>query len=163
MRSGSGGLQQRGSAYLLLLVSVALLGLAAAASVSIGVNASRRNAEYELLEIGSEFERALATYRATAPAGARSGPKEIDDLLLDRHHGGLKRHLRKLYADPLTGRAQWGLVRHPDGSIVGVFSLATGTPIKRSGFQPVKAYFEEAESYSSWVFGGQVPASKGTD
>ena len=83
--SGSGGCaEQRGFSYLFLLVIVAVLGIAAANTVSLGANASRRDAELELLAIGAEFENALRSYRAAGVAGTRVGPQELENLLLDR-------------------------------------------------------------------------------
>lgn len=144
--------KQRGFSYLFLLIIVAVLGIAAANAVSLGVNASRRDAEFELLAIGAEFENALRSYRAAGVAGTRVGPRDLEDLLLDRRISIKRRHLRKIYADPLTGREEWGVVRQPDGLIVGVYSMAPGIPIKRAGFDAHRASFENAERYAQWVF-----------
>jgi type II secretory pathway pseudopilin PulG len=144
--------KQRGFSYLFLLIIVAVLGIAAANAVSLGVNASRRDAEFELLAIGAEFENALRSYRAAGVAGTRAGPRDLEDLLLDRRIAITRRHLRKIYADPLTGRQEWGVVRQPDGLIVGVYTMAPGIPIKRAGFDAHRASFENAERYAQWVF-----------
>jgi hypothetical protein len=66
---------------------------------------------------------------------------------------GVRRHLRQIYADPLTGKEEWGLVLDSEGFIVGVHSLAEARPIKRTGWGPQRAAFEEAQSYKEWVFG----------
>lgn len=151
--SGSGGCaEQRGFSYLFLLIIVAVLGIAAANTVSLGANASRRDAEFELLAIGAEFENALRSYRAADVAGTRVGPRDLEDLLLDKRTSGTRRHLRKIYADPLTGRQEWGVVRQPDGLIVGIYSMAPGIPIKRAAFDAHRASFENAERYAQWVF-----------
>lgn len=125
---------------------------------------SRRSAEQELLNIGQAIESALHSYagvrptagtQAGVPAGMpmASGPKNLEDLLKDPRTPALRRHLRKVYADPLTGHSNWGLVLDANGHIVGVHSLASGTPIQRNGFAPHHAHFEEAQSYQDWVFG----------
>lgn len=146
-----------GFAYVLLLIIVATIGLLSASSLSIGSQVTRRDAERELLAIGNEFEQALKSYAAVSGGAgglARGvGPRNLQDLIKDPRFPGLKRHLRQIYADPLTGRAQWELVIEPGGSIVGVFSAAEGIPIQRTGFEPAKASFENAESYASWIFG----------
>ena len=144
--------KQRGFSYLFLLIIVAVLGIAAANAVSLGVSASRRDAEFELLAIGAEFENALRSYRAVGVAGTRIGPRDLEDLLLDRRISITRRHLRKIYADPLTGRQEWGVVRQPDGLIVGVYSMAAGIPIKRAGFDAHRASFDNADRYAQWVF-----------
>lgn len=151
------GDRERGFAYLVLLLAIALIGIAASSAVSLGATVARRDAELQLLAIGAEFDQALRSYAgvpgaAAAVASAR-GPRNLDDLLRDPRYPGVRRHLRKLYADPLTGSTEWGLVRDSEGFIIGVYSQAAGRPIKRGQFPPMQAHFEEAESYSGWVFG----------
>ena len=150
-----------GFAYVFLLMTVALIGLFSAASVSLGSQASRREAERELLAVGAEFEQALKSYAGVsggAGAGIHArGPQALEDLLKDARVPSLKRHLRQIYADPLTGRQEWGLVRAPGGFIVGVYSTAAGVPIQRAGFEAAKAEFENADAYAAWVFG--LPAA----
>ena len=38
--------------------------------------------------------------------------------------------------DPLTGSADWGVVKGPDGGVIGVYSQAPGKPLKQDGFPP---------------------------
>ena len=146
-----------GFAYVLLLIIVATIGLLSASSLSIGSQVTRRDAERELLAIGNEFEQALKSYAAgggnAGSLGRGVGPRSLQDLIKDPRFPGLKRHLRQIYADPLTGRAKWGLVIEPGGSIVGIYSSAEGIPIQRTGFEPGKDSFENATSYDNWVFG----------
>lgn len=146
-----------GFAYILLLASIAVLAVVSSASVTIGMQFARRSAEQQLLIIGAEFERALRSYQTAAGGGPLSGPRELDDLLRDPRRPGVVRHLRKVYADPLTGKAEWGLVRGPNGVIVGIYSLAEGEPAKRSGFDAWQAHFEDAQRYADWVFQGATP------
>jgi type II secretory pathway pseudopilin PulG len=157
MRSGRQRGPQKGFAYLILLLAIALIGIAASSAVSLGATMARRDAELQLLAIGAEFDQALRSYAgvpgsAAAVAGAR-GPRNLEDLLRDSRFPGVRRHLRQLYADPLTGSAEWGLVRDREGYIIGLHSLARGRPIKRSGFAPRLSHLEEAEDYASWYFG----------
>jgi len=152
------GRRQRGLAYLVLLLAIALLGLAASASLSLGAAMARRDAERQLLAVGLEFQQALRSYAGisvAAPGGL--GPRALGDLLKDPRVPGTRRHLRQLYPDPLTGRTEWGLVRDSQGYIVGVHSLAMGKPLQRTGFEPLQANFEEAESYGKWIFGLPLP------
>jgi type II secretory pathway pseudopilin PulG len=150
----SGNVPQQGFAYALLLVVVAIIGMAAAASVTLGATFARRAAEQRLLIIGGEFERALESYRASTPAGnpARD-PRTLEDLLKDPRYAALKRHLRQVYPDPVSGGDEWGLLRAPSGAILGIYSLGSGTPIKHTGFAAQRAHFENAERYADWIFG----------
>lgn len=146
-----------GFAYLLLLLAIALIGLTASATISLGATMARRDAERQLLAVGLEFQQALRSYAgvpviASVPTTAQ-GPRSLDDLLKDPRVPGLRRHLRQIYADPLTGKEEWGLVKDNQGFIVGVHSLALGQPIQRTGFELPLASFEEAQDYRQWVFG----------
>lgn len=181
MRSGRRAAQsQCGFAYMLLLIAVAVIGVAAASALSVGSTMARRDAEQQLLAIGEEFQRALSSYAGIssgevapaltpapgiaagspasgvplAPSGA-SGPRTLDDLLRDSRVPQVRKHLRQIYADPLTGKAEWGLVRDNQGFIVGIYSLADGRPIKRTGWPAQWAHFEEQKSYAGWVFGAR--------
>ncbi len=149
-----------GFAYVLLLIGVAVISIGATASLSLGAKISRREAELALFAVGTEYQQALRSY-AGVPANSidavntiqARGPRSLDELLKDPRSPSTRRHLRQIYADPLTGREQWGLVKNPAGLIVGVYSLAEGKPIKQTGFSATQASFEEAASYSGWVFG----------
>lgn len=166
MRSGSGQVYrneraQHGFAYVLLLLGVAVLALGASAALQLSAQSGRRHAEQSLLYVGGEFERALYSYAGvpvaavTAGAGALAarGPRTLEELLKDPRVPGVKRHLRQLYADPMTGKSEWGVVRDPAGFIIGVYSRAEGQPIKQLGFDARHAHFEEAPNYAKWVFG----------
>jgi type II secretory pathway pseudopilin PulG len=152
----TGSARARGFAYLLLLALVAVIALATTAAVSLGAAAQRRSAERQLLAIGKEYQQALRSYAGAppnAPAGQFQGPRTLDDLLKDPRVPGIRRHLRRIYDDPLTGNAEWGTVLNAQGRIVGVYSLAAGRPLKQTGFEPELASFEQAETYQQWVFG----------
>jgi type II secretory pathway pseudopilin PulG len=147
---------QRGFSYLLLMVVIAVLAVTAGV-VSAGEGISRRNAEQALLASGEEFRAALVSYRAAGGGGAPSSPRELTDLLRDPRVAGIRRHLRRIPVDPLTGLVTWGLVRDELGGIVAVHSLAEGRPIKRENFEATQAGFENADTYERWLFGVSVP------
>lgn len=154
---GTGRRRPLGFAYVLLLVVIALLGLLASASLSLGAAMARRDAERQLLAIGLEFQQALRSYAGVPPSAtlpvAGRGPRTLEELLKDPRVPGTRRHLRQIYADPLTGRTDWGLVRDAQGHILGIHSMAQGLPIQRTAFEPTLASFEDAGSYHQWVFG----------
>ncbi|MBU8975695.1 MULTISPECIES: hypothetical protein [unclassified Lysobacter] len=148
--------RQSGFAYLFLLFLLALMAVSALALASIQHIDRVRSNEAELLRIGDEFRRAIIRYRDAGMP--RAYPRTLEELLLDRRMGRNQRHLRKIYADPLTGKAEWGLVLE-QGAIVGVHSLSERVPLKVSGFDPDDADFENALRYADWVFrASPVPA-----
>lgn len=142
-----------GFTYLGLIITVAIIGIASAATLQLGSVTQRRAAEEELLEIGSEFRNALISYANATPVGQKRAPSSLDDLLKDPRYPNPKRHLRKLYADPITGKEEWGIIEAIDGSgIVGVYSLSNAQPIKVDNFDPLFHDFAGKKSYRDWKF-----------
>ena len=149
---------QRGYAYLALLILIAIIGVAAVATAQLGAIYQRRMAEEELLFIGGEFQRALLSYALATPAGQLPQPHELADLVRDPRYPNPMRHLRRLYADPVTGKDDWVLVRSPDGQgIVGIHSASTAHPIKLAHFPMDFQGFGDKHSYVDWVFVAQLP------
>lgn len=147
--------KESGYIYIWMLFAVMLAGVMLAATGLIWQTEIRREKERELLFVGDQFRRAIESYynvsQATTEGGGRY-PESLEQLLKDERLPGIKRHLRKIYNDPLTNSRNWGLVRQENGGIVGVYSLSTDRPIKRTNFPIEYAAFENAESYQSWKF-----------
>jgi type II secretory pathway pseudopilin PulG len=142
-----------GFTYLGLLIVIALIGLASTAALQVGVILQRRAAEEDLLAIGTEFRNALVSYANATPPGQKRFPASLQDLLKDPRYPNVRRHLRKLYVDPITGKAGWGTVMAPDGSgIIGVYSLSTAPPIKIGNFDLTFQGFDGKTSYREWKF-----------
>jgi len=81
----------------------------------------------------------------------------MNDLLRDRRLPGVRRHLRQIYVDPITGRSDWGLIASPDGGIPGMHSLSQAEPINRQGFGFDDAALAGRHSYRECVFGVELP------
>jgi type II secretory pathway pseudopilin PulG len=113
--------RQRGFTYVWLLVAVAVMAAGLAAIGEVAATAAKREREAELLFVGDEFARAIAEYHASSP-GAPQYPQKLEELLADNRYPNARRYLRRVYRDPMTGRADWGLVRGPGGGIVAVHS-----------------------------------------
>lgn len=139
-----------GYTYLLVLFLVAALGLVAAETGVVWQQATQREREADLLAIGVEFARALGSYRDASADGLP--PQDLMQLVEDRRSGVLVRHLRRVYRDPLTGQAEWGLEK-AGGRIVGIYSLAPGIPIREHDLpDEIQATETRAERYAQWVF-----------
>lgn len=145
-RSGS-----TGYAYVVVLLWVALAGIGLAVTGEVWRTTAQRERETELLFIGEEFRRALASYYDSSP-GVPTFPRSLGALVRDERHPGLRRHLRRVYADPMTGRAEWGVVRQPDGGIVAVYSLSTAKPLRTGNFSGGQEAFAGRQRYTEWVF-----------
>ena len=100
-----------------------------------------------------DFERlGLDALFAPDPCGgAREWPKTLEDLLLDRRWPEVRRHLRRIYVDPFTGKPEWGLIMHGD-RIVGVHSLSESLPLRTAGFPREYEQFASAASHAEWKF-----------
>ncbi len=93
-----------------------------------------------------QFQRVLTSYQSvTTSEGMGNYPETLEELLEDKRGLVTRRHLRKICVGPMTGRAEWGLVR-VGGRIVGVHSLSDATPVKQSNFDVDFVGFESARS-----------------
>lgn len=160
MRSGRGTAalpHARGFTYVALLVAVAVMSLAAAGAAEIWSQARQRDRERELLWIGNQFREAIALYYHRTPGSMKRYPEKLEDLLEDRRYPMVQRYLRRLYIDPMTGKAEWGLVFTSAGQIVGVHSLSERRPIKVAGFDRENQAFENSQRYADWRFVYEPP------
>lgn len=148
----------RGYTYLGVLLLVLVTSAGAATLGPLWSTAVQRERERELLAIGDEFRRAIGSYRALAVNGRREYPRTLDDLLRDPRVPGVRRHLRRVYADPVTGQPAWGLIAAPEGGIMGVHSLSQRAPRQRAGFPEADAAFAQAERHADWLFVVREPA-----
>lgn len=141
-----------GFAYLWTLLAVAMMGVGLAVVGQVYSTSLQREKEQELLFIGRQFREALGRYHAVRNIGGHEEyPGTLEALLQDPRSPAALRHLRRLYVDPMTGKAEWGLVRL-DGKIVGMHSLSASTPLKQDGFEHAESSFKGAPHYSAWVF-----------
>lgn len=114
----------RGAVLLVLLVALGLLAIGQAVVQELWSVARQRERERNLLFVGEQYRRALASYARLTPAGASPHPARLEELLEDRRFPRPVAHLRQLWPDPFTGRADWQLVS-VGGRIIGVQSRAT--------------------------------------
>ena len=143
---------QRGFTYMGLLVMIAIIGIVSAAAVSVGAIVQRRDAEEELLFIGQQFRRAFQLYYESTPPGQRRHPAALAELLKDPRYPEIRRYLRRIYVDPLTGRDDWVPVVAPEGGIMGVHSRSAAQPIKIANFPEEFRTFENQSTYAQWIF-----------
>jgi type II secretory pathway pseudopilin PulG len=148
MRSG----KQEGFTYMTLLLIFAVMGMGLAATGELWSRSAKREREKELLFVGAQYREAIALYYNRSPGLGKRYPQALEDLLQDKRHPTVQRYLRRLYRDPLTGKSEWGIVKAPEGGIMGVYSLATGAPLKSGNFRGVDRSFNDASSYGEWKF-----------
>lgn len=140
-----------GFTYIGVLLLVALMGISLTVVSQVWRIKEKRDKEQELLFIGNQFRRAIGYYYASTPGGAPRYPRRLEDLVQDPRFPGVRRYLRRIYRDPMTGRAEWGLAKAGD-LITGVYSLSEEEPLKKAGFRIADRSFENKSRYSEWVF-----------
>lgn len=151
MRSGCAPIRRgtHGLTYLWVLLIVAGLGWGLAAAAQVWTTYAARERERELLFVGEQFRRAIASYYESTPQPMKQFPRALADLIEDRRFPIPRRHLRRLYADPITGTRDWGLVLTADRTIMGVYSKGRGTAFRTS--LPKTVTFE-GDGYGRWQF-----------
>lgn len=122
---------QHGFTYVAMLFALAMFGIGLAAVGEAWSTATQREREEELIQVGQAYARAIGTYYAQAPGTAKTYPPALQDLVEDRRFAGVRRHLRKIYLDPVGKGAEWGLVKAADGGIAGVYSLSEKATLRR--------------------------------
>lgn len=142
--------RQTGSAYLTILMLVMAVATGLSAVAQPWRTQKVREQEAQLLFVGQQFQRALASYYRSGTAPAY--PKTLDALLKDDRVSFTRRHLRRIYEDPTTGGKEWGLVKSPDGGIMGVYSLSTDAPLKQDGFDASLGDLSGKSRYQDWKF-----------
>ena len=143
------GRAQAGLILLALLLMLALGGLASLLGAEVWATTMQREREAQLLFVGDEYRRAIASYYQMSPTPVKVLPKTLDDLVEDDRFPNPVQHLRRLYPDPMTDSADWGLVMLGEG-IAGVHSLSAAPTLKRADFPNRYKDFEAAKTYDQW-------------
>jgi type II secretory pathway pseudopilin PulG len=136
----SSGKCQSGFTYLTALLLVAVTGFGLAAISEAWSHARLREKETELVWIGNQFRQAIALYynRSSGPVGRY--PPTLDDLIEDRRFPNPQRYLRR------------GLIKAPDGGIMGIYSTSTRAPVKTVHNERTGVTYTETAGYSGWAF-----------
>lgn len=139
-RTGSG---ETGILYLALLFSIVLIGIATAVAAPVWRTLVQREKEAELLFRLNEFDRAITAYQAVH----KRFPQKLEDLLEDKTQLATRRYLRRIYPDPMTGKADWVLEYQVDtagvpSGIKDVRSRSTDVGFKR--------FRGKGERYQDW-------------
>lgn len=144
--------QEHGYIYLWTLFAVALAGITLAGVGPMWQIESQRQKEVELLFVGDQFRRAIESYYNQSSGKAKRYPESLEQLLEDRSSLVIRRHLRKIFLDPMTNSLEWGLIEQPETGITGIYSQSTKIPLKRANFPERYSAFSEAKSYKDWKF-----------
>jgi len=154
MSARVGFLTHSGFTYIGLLLFIAIFGIGFSVIGMSWEYQVRSEKEKQLLFVGSEFRKAINSYYTYAPDAIKVYPSSLNDLLLDRRVSTIKRHLRKIYVDPMTGQPNWFLLKE-QGRIIGIYSRSNLVPFKKTAFDEANAGFAFKKSYQEWIFNGK--------
>jgi len=143
---------QSGFTYLAALFLVAVMGAMLASIGMLWSTAQQRDKERELLFVGGQFRNAIKQYYEKSPGAVKKYPDTLDNLLKDERQLATQRYLRKIYIDPMTRIAKWGVVHAPEGGIMGVYSLSEERPLKVDNFTGDNTGLAGKIKYSEWQF-----------
>lgn len=113
---------QAGFTYLTVLLLLVLISLGTLKAGEAWSHLVIREREQRLLLAGSEIRSAIKSYYEGSPGAVKQYPTNLQALLLDRRYLSVRRYLRKIPLDPMTGQADWVLIPANDGGILGVHS-----------------------------------------
>jgi type II secretory pathway pseudopilin PulG len=133
-----------GIVFLMLLAMILVISIVTTGVTEVWHTQMRREREAELIFRLNEIRQAITKYRADH----NRPPRELKDLLRDTSQIQVKRYLRRLYTDPMTGKGEWELklVIDRTGAVSGiddVHSRSTAKPLK---ILPDK----QADTYKDW-------------
>lgn len=138
-----------GFTYPVVLGMLLVMSVGASVAVPLASTQARRDSEAELLFRGQAYAEAIQAYYHAVP-GEREYPSSLDDLVKDPRFTH-RRHLRRLYEDPMT-QEDWLLIRAPGGGIAGVASRSRVEPLRQGNFPAGLDGFQGAGSYRDWQF-----------
>lgn len=145
--------RQQGYAYWLALIALSLAAVAALRVSEVWSFKARQQQEEELLFVGDQYRRAIASYYQATPGPVKVLPRQLEDLIEDKRQAGVMRHLRRLYGDPVSSNAPFEVITDPtSGGLLGVRSRSTVMPIKQAGFPARYPSFSNRKTYQEWLF-----------
>ena len=112
----------------------------------------KRERENQLLFRAGQISKAIESYYNSTSGGSSKYPEKLEYLLKDNRYRSVKRHLRKLYKDPMTIKGDWGIIYDNKGGIKGVYTLSSEEPLKKGGFPEKYKLFKNEKKYSDWKF-----------
>jgi type II secretory pathway pseudopilin PulG len=131
-----------GFTYLGVLIVVALLGIGLLAASEVWVVSAHRQKVEEVEWIGAQFRQAIGSYYEASPGPLKTYPSNLQELIEDRRYVTVRRHLRTIYANPFSGKADWELVKAADGRVRGIrttYVTQAGPRIVEFIYQPGSA------------------------
>jgi type II secretory pathway pseudopilin PulG len=145
--NGERGFTYPAALALIIVVSISLMVVQKQWSTMV-----KREKETELFFRAGQIINGIESFYQSSSKDSQKYPRSLKMLLKDNRFQGLKRHLRKIYKDPMTKDGQWGTIYDGKGGIKGVFSKSEEEPIKKGNFLKIYKSFEKKTKYKEWKF-----------
>lgn len=140
--------KRNGFTLIMVMAVVVILGIMLAVTGQSWRMIMKREREKELLFRGNQIKEAIECYRRQRVVTPLN---DLNDLVNIRRNPPIRR-LRRFYADPMTGKTDWRLIKDQYG-ICGVASTSNEETVKVS-FSNISSLssFEGKQKYSEWEF-----------
>ncbi len=145
--SGEKGFTYLAALFLIVVVSSSLMVVQKQWSTIV-----KRDNEKELFFRAGQIIQGIESFYTNSPGDTTEYPRSLKVLLKDNRYPVLKRHLRKMYKDPMTQKGDWGIIYDGKGRIKGIYSQSNREPLKKGGFSKAYKTFENKKKYSDWKF-----------
>ena len=145
--SGEKGFTYPAALAMIIIVSISLMVVQKQWSTIV-----KRDKEKELFFRAEQIVQAIESFYKSSSKESKQYPKRLQVLLKDNRFPGLKRHLRKIYMDPITEDGKWGIIYDGKGGIKGIFSKSRAEPLKTGNFPEIYKSFENKRKYNDWKF-----------
>jgi len=145
--SGENGFTYPAALLMIIVISASLMVVQKQWSTIV-----KREKEQELFFRAGQIVAAIDSYYKSSPGSTGQYPESLNVLLKDNRFPVTRRHLRKIFSDPMTKQGKWGFVYDGRGRIKGVFSQSRDRPMKTGNFPPEYESFDGSRQYSDWKF-----------
>jgi len=143
--------RERGWALLTMVLAALLVSVSGTTAFASMRLERERERQLELLATGRSIVLALRSYNKAEWATQPEWPRDLSELVEDRRSPSVRRHLRRVPVDPITGKPEWVLLLE-GGRIIGVHSPGKTKTLIRRGFHPELKGFDRAVTVNEWRF-----------
>ncbi|WP_230181215.1 type II secretion system protein [Aquabacterium sp. CECT 9606] len=112
--------RQNGFTYIGVLMAIAFMGIGLLAISEVWTTTAERQKMAQLDWVGEQYVQAIQSYYYANTGSLHIYPSKLEDLLEDKRHLSIKRHIRTLYANPFTNGDSWQTLPAPGGGIQGI-------------------------------------------